>query len=426
MFKESSFHSAASTSQEDLEEGPRMSTNQLLRVTLLSSEWKSVKGGLSTVNRELAIELAKHLNVEVCVYLPKCSEEDKKVAASHNIQLIEAEELPGFEPIDWLAYLPKGHLPHCLIGHGLHLGRHIQLIKRHHNCKWIQVVHTAPEELGMYKSYEEAISKGEQKHQAEVKLCELADQVVAVGPKLADAYSRYLRFSGKDQDVINLTPSIFTEFHSVQQATEERSTFCVLVFGRGDNEDFKLKGYDIAVQAVSQLKESSYQLMFVGAPTGKEDEVAAKLLEYGIPPSQLTVRRFKESREELAKLFCEVDLAIMPSRTEGFGLTALEALSTGLPVLVSGNSGLGDALKKVPSGVYHVVDSEDPKEWAKAIKIVRQKGREVRLEDANLLREKFAAKYSWQKQCDCLVEKMLLLAFGKINGLFITVFFAVL
>ena len=106
----------------------------------------------------------------------------------------------------------------------------------------------------------------------------------------------------------------------------------------------------------------------------------------------------------------------MPSRTEGFGLTALEALSAGLPVLVSGNSGLGVALKKVSSGFSHVVDSEDPKEWAKAIGIVRQKGREVRLEDANLLREKYALKYSWQKQCDCLVEKMMHLSFGKING----------
>ena len=426
MFKVSSFCSAASTSQEGLEERPRVSTNQLLRVTLLSSEWKSLKGGLSTINRELAIELAKNPNVEVCVYLPKCSEEDKNVASGHNVQLIEAEELPGFEPIDWLTSLPKGHLPHCLIGHGLHLGRQIQLIKRHHNCKWIQVVHTAPEELGMYKSYEEAISKGEQKHQAEVKLCELADQVVAVGPKLADAYSRYLRFSGKDQDVMNLTPSIFREFHSVQQATEERSTFCVLVFGRGDNEDFKLKGYDIAVQAVSELKDSSYRLMFAGAPIGKESDVAAKLLEYGIPPSQLTVRPFKESREELAKLFCEVDLAIMPSRTEGFGLTALEALSAGLPVLVSGNSGLGDALKKVPSGFSHVVDSEDPKEWAKAIKIVRQKDREVRLEDANYLRKKYAMKYSWQEECSGLVKIMLHLTFGKLNSLYILVLFSIL
>ena len=405
----------ASTSRKFLEvEKPSLPSDETWTVTLLSGEWKSSKGGLSTINRELAIQLAKHPNVEVYVYLPKCSEEDKEVARSHGVQLIEADELPGYEPGDWLTSLPKGHLPHCLIGHGLHFGRQIPLIKQHHDCKWIQVVHTAPEELGMYKSYEEAILKGEQKHQEEVKLCERADQVVAVGPKLKDAYSRYLRFSGKDQDVINLTPSIFTEFHSIQQASEERNTFFVLVFGRGDGEDFKLKGYDIAVQAVAELKDQSYQLMFVGAPAGKEDDVAAKLLQHGIPRSQLTVRRFKESREELARLFCEVDLAIMPSRTEGFGLTALEALSAGLPVLVSGNSGLGDALKGVSSGFSHVVDSEDPKEWAKAINIVRQKSREVRLEDAKYLREKYAVKYSWQKQCDYLVRKIVHLSFGKI------------
>ena len=41
-----------------------------------------------------------------------------------------------------------------------------------------------------------------------------------------------------------------------------------------------------------------------------------------------------ENTDEMKKLLCEVDLAIMPSRAEGFGLVALEALSAGLPVLV--------------------------------------------------------------------------------------------
>ena len=70
----------------------------------------------------------------------------------------------------------------------------------------------------------------------------------------------------------------------------------------------------------------------------------------------------------------------MPSRTEGFGLTALEALSAGLPVLVSRNSGIGKALKKVPYGSNCVVNSEfnnkDPMRWAEAIKAVCQKGKE--------------------------------------------------
>ena len=303
-----------------------------------------------------------------------------------------------------------------VIGNGVHLGRQISIIKKHHDCKWIQVVHTAPEELGKYKTYADAISKGEQKHQVEVKLCELADHVVAVGPKLAEAYRRYLRSSQKDQAVLNLTPSIFSQFSHVKQASEERNTFSVLVFGRGDSEDFDLKGYDIAVKAVAKLKESSYHLMFVGAPAGKEDEVAKKLEQYGIDRWQLTVRCFNKSRQFLANLFCEVDLAIMPSRTEGFGLTALEALSAGLPILVSSNSGFGEALKKVPCGSQCVVDSENPKKWAKAIRAVREKDRKVRLEEARLLREMYAVKFSWKEGCGSLVETMFNITKGKTRG----------
>lgn len=402
--KESSFLGVASTSQES----SSLRASEMLRVTLLGSEWRSSKGGLSTINRELAIQLAKHPNVDVSVYVPRCSDEDRRAARRHNVHLIEAQELPGLDqPIDWLVSLPKGHHPHCVIGHGVPLGRQIQVIQKQQPCKWIQVVHTAPEELGMFKSYEEAIFRGEKKHRAEVKLCEMADEVVAIGPKLADAFSRYLRPSKKDEHVVTLTPSIFTEFCSVEQASQERKNFCVLLFGRGDGEDFELKGYDIAVKAIAQLKDKSYQLKFVGAPKGKEEKVASRLVGYGIFRSQLTVGCFKEDREQLARLFCEADLAIMPSRTEGFGLTGLEALSAGLPILVSGNSGLGEALEEVPFGSPCVINSEDPKEWANAIKVIRQKKRKVRLEEACLLQKEYAAKYSWQRQCESLFEKMV-------------------
>ena len=400
---------SASTSQEGLESGSTLASNRTLKVTLLSSEWQSTKGGLSTINRELAIQLAKHHNVEVSMYLPQCSEEDKRVAASHNVHLIEAEEIPGYDPIDWLATIPKDHDMDCVIGHGVHLGRHVSIIKRlHGHCKWIQVVHTDPEELGMFKSYADPISKGEKKHQAEVKLCELADQVVAVGPKLAEAFSGYLRSCGKDQDVLNLTPGVFSEFADVKQATEERRTFCVLVFGRGDSEDLHLKGYDIAAKAIAELKDMPhpYKLVFVGAPSGEEEKVKEILLKEGIARSQLTVRSFKK-REQLAKQFSEADLAIMPSRTEGFGLAALEALSACLPVLVSGNSGLGEALKEVPYGSSSVVNSEDPKEWAKAIRSVREKDRSARLKEAKDLCGKYARKYSWEEQCGRLVGRIL-------------------
>ena len=378
---------------------------------MLSREWRSsTDGDLSTINRELAIQLAKHSNVEVSVFLPQCNEEDRNSAASHHVQLVEAEKVVGWNPVDWLINVPDGHVIDCVVGHGVSLGRQVQVIRKHHHCKWIQVVHTVSEELGMYKS----ISQGEQLQKTEVKLCEMADQIVAIGPKLADAYKRYLRCSKKEQNVFDLTPSIFSEFLNVEQATEERRTFSVLVIGSGNScEDFSLKGFDLAAQAVAELKDKSYKLKFVGAPRGKEGEIADKLLQHGIDRNQLIVRSFSDSREVLANLFCEVDLAIMPSKTEGFGVSALEALSASLPVLVTGNSGLGEALKEVPLGSQCVVDSEDPEDWAKKIKEVRQKKREVRLSESRLLRENYQEKYSWEKPIRCLVERMYSLIFGK-------------
>ena len=379
---------------------------------MLSREWRSsTDGDLSTINRELAIQLAKHSNVEVSVFLLQCDEEDRNNAASHHVQLVKAKKVIGCNPVDWLRNVPDGHVMDCVVGHGVSLGKQVQFIKKDHQCKWIQVVHTASEELGMYKN----ISQGEQLQKTEVKLCEMADQIVAIGPKLADAYKRYLRCSKKEQNVFDLTPSIFSEFLNVEQATEERRTFSVLVIGSGNScEDFSLKGFDLAAQAVAELKDKSYKLKFVGAPRGKEDEIADKLLQHGIDRNQLIVRSLSDRREVLANLFCEVDLAIMPSKTEGFGVSALEALSAGLPVLISGNSGLGEALKEVPQGPQFVVDSEDPKEWAKKIKEVHQTKREVRLSQARLLHENYQEKYSWEKPIRHLVERMYSLAFGKL------------
>ena len=385
--------------------------NRRLKVTLLSSEWRSsTDREVSTISRKLAIQLAKHPNVEVSVFLPKCSEEDKRNAASHKIQLIEADELPGHEPIFWLSSLPRNHDVDCVIGHGVHLGKQIPSIKRTTDCRWIQVVHSVHEEVGMYKN----ISEGEQLQQTELKLCKMADEVVAIGPKVAEAYKRFLCSAKEGKTILDLTPGVFSEFLNVAQTTDERKTFCVLVIGSGDScEDFNVKGFNMAAEAIAELKDASYQLKFLFSPREEGEEIADKLLQHGISRNQLIVRSINDSRDVLANLFCEVDLAIMPSRTEGFGLPGLEVLSAGLPVLVSSNSGLGEALREVPFGSFHVIDSEDPKDWAEEIKAVRQKDRKLRLQESTFLRDLYQETHEWEKPCKILVEKMQNFAPGK-------------
>ncbi|XP_015756490.1 PREDICTED: uncharacterized protein LOC107335955 [Acropora digitifera] len=378
--------------------------DRTIKVTILASEWGSSKGGLSTINRELAIQLAKFPNVEVTFFLPKCSYKSKKEAQYHGISLVEAERRPGYEELDWLSFPPEHLEIDVVVGHGMKLGKQAQVICNSHKCRWVQVVHTDPEELGMFKCYENPISKGEQKHHVEVELCQMADLVVGVGPKLTEAFLTYLSWCKRDQDVVELTPGVFSDFARVEQVPFKRKHFSVLIFGRGDSEDFELKGFDIAARSVAALPDIS--LVFVGAPEGKHDEIAKRFLDLGIPVNRLRVRGYTD-REALKRLFCEVDLVLMPSRTEGFGLTGLEGLSAGLPVIVSKNSGFGEVLSNVPHGTSFVIDSEEPSAWTAAIKNIWNKDRQLRLDEAKVLCDSYSKRYSWSEQCKKLLEKMV-------------------
>ena len=347
-----------------------------------------------------------------------CKEDERKEAGGYGIKIVDAEAQPGYDPLDWLSFPPKDLSIDVIVGHGAKLGRQGQVIRsarQLENCKWVQVVHTAPEDLGKFKVYDDSSSKGESKHEVEVDLCKRADLVVPVGPRLAEFYSSYLQRWKKENDFLVLTPGLFArEFADLEQVAGDKGDFRVLIVGRGDKEDFEVKGYMLAAKAFAdhRLKNKPYQLIFVGAPQGKQDEVRKNLLQCGIAEEQLTVRKFVHSRDKMKDLFLEADLAIMPSKSEGFGLAALEALSAGLPILVGQRSGIAKALEYVPNGQTCIVSSHEPSEWAEAIKAVRKRWG-MRLEEIKILKESYGKLYSWKKQCEALVERMLELFQGR-------------
>ena len=375
-----------------------------MRLLLLASEWRSRHGGLSTFNRELAIQLAKRSDVQVSVFVPRCDQKEKDAALKKNVALIEATRRLGFyDETKLLCFPPKELQIDCVIGHGVLLGVQAKIIREARNCKWVQFVHTDSGDLGMYKDYPGPMSKAEKKDR-EVDLCKMADVVVTVGPKLADAYRGYLRCS-KDQNLLVFTPGIFSEFDNATQSKQKRDKFRVLVLGCGDAEGFSLKGVDIAVKAAGLLKDEVNPIFLV-LPGAKRDDVASLLKEYNGPPEYLRVRNIEDCFESFKQTLSEVDLAIMPSRTEEFGVAALEAISANLPVLITGNTGLGEVLKKVPFGSQYVVSSDDFEEWAKNIQKIRHKDTQLRTEDAQILRNNYAKIYSWDEQCSVLIDKI--------------------
>lgn len=91
---------------------------------------------------------------------------------------------------------------------------------------------------------------------------------------------------------------------------------------------------------------------------------------------------FLGNSTDIAKDIHLIDLFVMPSLTEGFGMAALEAQAAGLPCIVS--SGLPGQLD-LGLGNFHFVNPLSPQEWEKTIKskILNQRDRNKKEEILN-------------------------------------------
>jgi len=111
-------------------------------VMFLCDEWKSSKGGLSTFNREFAVNLAKTANdsIKVHCYVSQSDELSREDARRHGVNLITARSRPGSsDPIEWLNF-PPPELPNpdIVVGHGRKFGTPAYCIVQTAKCKWLQ------------------------------------------------------------------------------------------------------------------------------------------------------------------------------------------------------------------------------------------------------------------------------------------------
>ncbi|MDR3070497.1 MAG: glycosyltransferase [Propionibacteriaceae bacterium] len=70
-------------------------------------------------------------------------------------------------------------------------------------------------------------------------------------------------------------------------------------------------------------------------------------------------------RRELARLMRGAQITLVPSYSETFGLVALEAQSSGTPVIASSAGGLREAVAHRETG--YLMDSREPADWGRAI-----------------------------------------------------------
>ena len=378
------------------------SPSKPVKVTILATMWDS--NFLAIFTAQLAKQFAKVTiqGIQVSVFVPKNAYIDQwcmSDAENCGVTIVKAKKQPGLlHPRDWLYFPPEDLKTDIVIGIGPQLGRIAQHWKERYQCKNIQI---AGHELSniFVRVIDESIED-------DIKELSInADVPLAIGPRTTDYLSAFLRPEGKQ--VFNLTPGIISEFSNLTvDGTKDGTRFRVLLVGGDNPQDFQEEGLKLAARTMAELDDKSYHLIFVGAGKGTEQQFANFLHQCGVHKRQVTIRSLPKTEREWKKLLCEVDLAIMPSGDKEFGLEALLALSVGLPVLVHGESGFGEAIRDVELGISAIVDSDDGREWASRIKKVRETDRKIRLEQAALLCSKYDERYSWEKQLGPLVGIM--------------------
>ena len=158
------------------------------------------------------------------------------------------------------------------------------------------------------------------------------------------------------------------------------------------SSDVPMKGLVPLLEAVAKLRtERDIELVVIGRPQ-PGGRVAKTMARLGLDDIVSTVSGVSD--EELARLYGEAEVAVVPSLYEGFSLPAIEAMSCGVPVVAT----TGGALPEVvgTSGETGLlVTPDDPEALVVAIRRL--------LDDAELRatlgaagRARALSRFSWQ------------------------------
>lgn len=101
------------------------------------------------------------------------------------------------------------------------------------------------------------------------------------------------------------------------------------------------KGLDLFLESLPSVRDKINSVKIIGSGPEKDNLIYIK--------KKLSLDNlvdFVEYTENIEDFIYEADIGILPSRWEGFGLAAVEMLSSGLPIMISDTAGLGDIFSK--------------------------------------------------------------------------------
>lgn len=202
--------------------------------------------------------------------------------------------------------------------------------------------------------------------EAEAAVIGCADAILANTEAEADELVRYY---GADPARIEVVPpGVDHAFFSPGERRGARAALgldadrpVILFVGRIQ----PLKGLDVSVRSLACLGRDDAQLLAVGGTSGPAGEAhLAEVVEEARALGVLDRIRFVDAQPHhlLSTYYRAADVVHVPSRSESFGLVALEAAACGTPVVATAVGGLATLVQHGRSGF--LVEQRDPARWA--------------------------------------------------------------
>lgn len=153
------------------------------------------------------------------------------------------------------------------------------------------------------------------------------------------------------------------------------------------------KGIDLLLDLAPWMYEKFHIRLAVcgDGPFRKRMEQAARRPE-------ITYLGFIGDPEQLSSLYASSDFLIVPGTTETFGLAAVEAMASGIPVMVPSGTG---SEQFASGGAGITFDVGDQSDWTRALETMVRDCKTMGLK----ARERACAEYSWRETFETILKQ---------------------
>lgn len=333
-------------------------------IFFIATSWGRQNGGINSINYSLVKNLAKSVDAKkwkiYCVLTENKVDSDviSTVLEKENISLI-CTKTPKTSTSIKKEIREKNFEQLFFVGHDIITGTYANELRDNYpNATSIILHHMS------YRSYyytrEKNPEKIRDKESSQKDIIPNADIIVAVGPLLKESAQDLCIDARKNTEIDEIIPGL----EEIEPIKDIHNNHTIILFGRLEDKNNGVKQITLAISAVSEFmkdKDKNFIIKCYGYLEDSEknqEKLLAKAFKEAGRAVNITANAYINDTKKLREEISSASLCIMPSYCEGFGLAAYEAISAGVPVIISKNTGLYKFLSnKQGESIDHLFES---------------------------------------------------------------------